>query len=96
MAKKNEYNIADAINAFLESNGIKEKALVQRVISDWEKIMGKALSDNTEELWFDRGIFYVRMSHPTWKNELQLAKTKLKDLLNKELGGELVKEVRIV
>ena len=96
MSKKNEYNIADAINAFLESNGIKEKALVQRVIGDWEKIMGKALSDNTEDLWFDRGIFYVKMSHPTWKNELTLAKTKLKDLLNKELGGELVKEVRIV
>ncbi|MCB9234005.1 MAG: DUF721 domain-containing protein [Bacteroidia bacterium] len=97
MAKKsNEFSLGEAIELYLNENGIKEKSLVQRVIADWEKIMGKPVADHTEQLWWSKGVFHIKVSHPAWKNELSMSRSKIKDLLNKELGASLIQEVKIV
>ena len=95
MKRKNLYSLGEAIDAFLESRGLKERALVERVITDWPVFMGSAIGENTEKVWYKEGIFYVKMGNPIWKNELSLAKTKIKDMLNKELGANLIQEVKI-
>jgi predicted nucleic acid-binding Zn ribbon protein len=89
-------SIGEAIEYYLKSNGLKEKVQVEKAITDWPKIMGKAIADNTEQIWFRGGVFYIRMSSPIWKNELSLAKSKIKEILNKEIGAELIEEVKIV
>jgi predicted nucleic acid-binding Zn ribbon protein len=93
--RSNEFSLGEAIESYLDSRGLKEQALVERVITEWPRIMGAAIAENTEKLWFHGGIFYVKIGSPVWKNELSLAKSKIKDMLNKELGGSLVSEVRI-
>lgn len=97
MAKKhNEISLGDAIDLYLRSNGIKEKSLVQRVITDWGKIMGKAIEDHTESVWWNDGIFYVKVDNPVWKNELSMNRTRIKEVLNQELGASLIREVKIL
>ena len=96
MAKKNELSLGEALENFLNANGMKEKTLVQRVISDWMELVGKNVAEHTGKLFFSKGIFYVEVKHPVWKQELGMGKTKLKEMINKHLGAELVKEVRIV
>jgi predicted nucleic acid-binding Zn ribbon protein len=93
--RSNEFSLGEAIESYLDSRGLKEQALVERVITEWPRIMGKAIAENTEKIWFRDGIFYVKIGHPVWKTELGMAKTKIKDMLNKELGGDLVNEVRV-
>jgi predicted nucleic acid-binding Zn ribbon protein len=94
--RKNDISLGEAIDAYLQSHGLKEKVLVEQVIMDWPRIMGKTIGDNTEQIWFRSGVFYVRMNNPIWKTELGLAKSKIKDILNKELGASLITEVKIV
>ena len=94
--KRNDISLGEAIDAYLQSHGLKEKVLVEQVIMDWPRIMGKSIAENTEQIWFREGIFYVRMNNPIWKAELGLAKSKIKELLNKELGASLISEVKIV
>jgi predicted nucleic acid-binding Zn ribbon protein len=89
-------SLGDAIKAFLEKNGLTEEAEVQRVIADWDRLMGGPIAANTEKVWFSKGVFYVRMKSPLWKNELQMARLKLRETLNREIGRELIEEVRIV
>ncbi len=96
MKRGNESSIGDAIQAYLQSIGMKEKALVQRVIGDWERIMGKAIAENTDRTWYDEGIFWIKVPNPAWKQELSMAKSKIRETLNKELGAELIREVRVV
>lgn len=97
MAKrKNEMSVGEAIEAWLDREGLKEKSLVQRVITEWPRIMGKPIADNTEKIMYREGVFSVYMKHPVWRNELILAQSKIRDLLNQELGAQLVKEVRIL
>lgn len=96
MAKrKNEMSIGEAIDAFLQQNNLKEKSLVERVISDWPRIMGKPIAENTDHIWFRDGIFHVKIAHPMWKQELMMARTHIREKLNQELGAQLIKEVKI-
>jgi len=89
-------SLGEAIEAYLKKNGLTEEAAIQKVIAEWDVLMGKAIAQNTDKVWFANGIFYVRMTSPLWKNELQMARIKLKELLNRELGMELVQEVKIM
>ena len=94
--KSNELSLGDAIDLYLQSTGIKEKALVQRIIADWESIMGKPIADHTEKLWFNQGTFWIKVNHPVWKNELNMARTRIMDKLNQKLGASLIKEVKVI
>jgi predicted nucleic acid-binding Zn ribbon protein len=89
-------SLGEAIEHYLQSNGLKEKVQVEQLIMDWPRLMGKTIAENTEQLWFRSGIFYVRMKSPIWKTELGFAKSKIKDILNKEIGMTLIEEVKVM
>ena len=94
--RRNDMSVGEAIQFYLKQNGLTEKVDVERVISEWPKIMGKAIAENTEQLWFRSGVFYVKMKTPIWKNELSLGKSKIKDFLNQEIGHDLIQEVKVI
>lgn len=96
MKDPHQFSLGEAIQAFLEKNGIQEEAKIQQAITDWETLMGAPIASNTEKIWFQQGVFYVRMKSPMWKSELTLARTKIRNLLNQQMGQEIVKEVKIV
>ncbi len=91
-----EFSLGDAIDRFLKERGLKDKADIHRVINEWPKLMGRAISENTEQIWFREGKFYVRMKSPVWKNELSMAKSKIREVVNREIGRDLVEEVKII
>lgn len=88
-------SLGDAIQQFLAKHGLQDTAKVQEVISQWDVFMGKPIAANTEKLWFKDGILYIKMSSPIWKNELSLARNKIRQMVNAQIKQELVKEVRI-
>lgn len=89
-------SLGEAIDSFLQERGLKDKADMHRIIIEWPRIMGRAIAENTEQLWYNEGVFYIRMASPVWKNELAMAKSKILEMVNRDLGRELVKEVKII
>ncbi|MEM6348461.1 MAG: DUF721 domain-containing protein [Bacteroidota bacterium] len=88
-------DLGDAIDAFLNKHGLKDEADIQRVINNWESLMGKPIAQNTEKLWLNKGIFYIKVKSPVWKSELQMARMKIQSMINEQVGRELVQEVRV-
>ncbi|MEL6592879.1 MAG: DUF721 domain-containing protein [Bacteroidota bacterium] len=88
-------DLGDAIDAFMHKHGLKDEADIQQVINNWEGLMGKPIAQNTEKIWFNKGIFYVKVKSPVWKNELQMARQKILAMINEKVGRELVEEVRV-
>ena len=95
MYNKPYLSLGEAIEAFLEKHGLKEDVKMQRVISDWERLMGAPIAQNTEKIWFKRGVLYIKVASPVWKNELQMARKKIAETVNREVRSEIVKEVRV-
>ncbi|MEM6765046.1 MAG: DUF721 domain-containing protein [Bacteroidota bacterium] len=96
MARNRMMSLGEAIEMFLKKNRLKDQVDIQSVIEEWEVLMGQAISSNTEKIWFQRGVLYIKMKSPVWKQELSLARTKIKELVNRKLKRNLVEEVRII
>ena len=96
MSNKPYLSLGEAIQAFLAKHNLKEDAQVQQVISDWEAMMGSPIAQNTEKIWFNKGTLYVKVTSPLWKNELQMARLKIKHMLNERIGEVVIEEVKIV
>ncbi|MEM7511871.1 MAG: DUF721 domain-containing protein, partial [Bacteroidota bacterium] len=94
MARNRIMSLGEAIDMFLKKNRLKDQVDIQAVIEEWEVLMGQAISSNTEKIWFQRGVLYVKMTSPVWKQELTMARSKIKELVNRKLKRNLVEEVR--
>ena len=90
------YSLGDAIDRFLEKHKLKDDLLIQRILTDWSKYVGAPIANNTEKVWFEKGILFIKMSSPAWRNELMQARLKLLTMINKQAGKALVEEVRIL
>ena len=98
MRKKNELSLGEAIQAFMKKNNLQDKAEMKKVTLEWDRVMGRPVAENTEKVWFNDStrVLYVMMKTPAWKNEMRMAKTKIKQIINKELGMERVREVQVL
>ena len=88
--------LGDAITAYLEAMGIRDEADMQKVISNWEEMMGKPIAVHTEKVWFRDGTLFVQVNTPVWKNEISMAKLRIKGMINDVLAREVIKEVRVL
>lgn len=93
---KDILGLGEAITYYLESMGIRDEADMHKILSKWEELMGKPIAAHTERTWFKEGILFIQVNTPVWKNELTLARLKIKGMINEVLQREVVKEVKII
>lgn len=85
--------LKDSIQDLLKAYRIEGKITQQQVLAGWEKIMGKGIALKTKELYFkDRKLFITLTSAPL-KHELNMSKTKVIELINREIGQDFIQEV---
>ncbi len=92
----NYMSLGDAIERFLAKHKLQDKVLIQEVLTDWEKFVGTPIASNTEKVWFEKGTLFIKVSSPTWRNELNMARFRLKQMINQKVNKELVEDVRIM
>ena len=64
-----------------------------RALRIWDTVVGEAISHVTRVETFSRGILYVRVHNPSWRNELSMRKRTIVSNLNKALGKDMVKDI---
>ena len=86
-------SLKDGITALLKAYRLQGKLNEVTVVSSWEKIMGKAVALKTQEVYISHGKLFVRLSSAPLKHELFMAKTKVLENINAEVGEDVIKEV---
>ena len=89
----NQYTIQQAINGMLKAYHIDEKLNQVRLISSWEKVMGKSVSNRTTSLRIKNKILFVQLTSAPLREELHYAKDKIIQLLNEEVGEKVIEDV---
>ena len=95
MAKRQRENhsLNDALKSFINNNKL-QKGLDEISVQDaWNSVMGNAISKYTTNLSLERDVLYVQLSSSVLREELSYGKTKIINLLNEELGKELIKKI---
>ncbi len=85
----------DAIRQVVNSLGMAEKLKQQRVLSLWEEIVGKDIASVTQVEGFRGEQLTVSVENPTWRHWLIFQRETIRQNLNREVGGEVVKTIRL-
>ncbi len=85
----------DAIRQLVDSLGLAEKLREQRVLSLWEEIVGEDIAAVTQVNSFRWGQLSVSVQNPTWRHWLTFQRETIRQNLNREVGGEVVKTIRL-
>ena len=85
--------LKEGLEALVRAYRLQGKLNEITVVSSWERVMGKAVALKTQEVYVNKGRLFVRLSSAPLKHELLMAKTRVAELINAEVGEVVVKEV---
>lgn len=95
MAKRTNENlsISDALKEFVTTNKL-EKGLDKVNVADaWAKLMGNGVNNYTTAVQLERETLYIQLSSSVLREELSYGKQKIIDMLNEELGKQVIKKL---
>lgn len=95
MKQKNDYSLAEAMQAMLKEYRLGSQLNEMRVKTLWADLMGKTINTYTSQIAVRKGVLYISILSAPLRHELSYGKDKIRDLLNAELGEEYIKEVVI-
>jgi predicted nucleic acid-binding Zn ribbon protein len=90
---QNGIPIKEAIDGYFKALGMEDKMHETRVLSQWEALMGEAVSKRTEGLFIRDRILYVELNSSVMRDELQQAKTEIIAKINELAGMELITDI---
>lgn len=88
-----EISLGEALQQFLNKSKLKSGMQAMQIEDVWEKIMGKTVAKYTDKLQIIGTTLFVTTSVAPLKNELLYQKEKIIEMVNKELGEKVIKEV---
>ncbi len=65
----------------------------RRALRVWGSVVGETISRMTTVENFNRGVLYVRVHNPSWRNELSMRKRNIATRLNEALGKDMVRDI---
>ncbi len=93
MQNSNDGILRDIIKEMLTSYHLESKLDETKIMNAWDKVVGKVISKHTKKLYIKRQKLFAVIDSPALKNELNYSREKIKQLLNKEVGKEVIKEI---
>ena len=95
MAKRNPETVTlkTALHDMLKSYKLESKFNAARIRNDWEKLMGKPISNRTSKIRINNGKITVYLTSAPLKNELNMSKTKILEMLRKEYGDAQITDI---
>ncbi|MDR2085446.1 MAG: DUF721 domain-containing protein [Bacteroidales bacterium] len=91
----NTEEIGNVIKNMLKELRLEDKYLQARIHSAWKDISGEYLYRHTTKVKFQNECLYLYINSAAIKNELQYSKTIIIEQINKEIGEEAVKFIKI-
>ncbi len=93
MKRKNEYSLKEVIEQLIKTYRMESKLDETQLISSWEKVTGGIFAKHTEHLSIKNKILFVKMDSAVLRSELAMARSKLVDMLNKEIGKKIIEDI---
>ena len=90
-----EESIGALLKNLVRSYGMERKFDELDAVEAWKEIMGPAITNKTRRILVRQGKLIVYLDSGVLKEELSYAKQKLIDLMNEQLGKEVITEVEI-
>lgn len=85
--------MGDILKEIIQSNKLQPGMDQVAVRDAWKNLMGNGVNSYTRNVALKGSTLYVELTSAVLREELSFGKTKIVQILNEELGKEVVKEV---
>lgn len=93
MRKNQTQPIKSVIREYIDALGHRRKLREVNIVSSWEKIMGKAISNHTKSVFIKNKTLFVKLDSPVLRNELLMRKESIIKHLNDYAGENIIEKV---
>ncbi len=83
----------EALSAFIQKNKLQGGMDKVDARAAWVRLMGNGVNNYTTAIELKNDILYVSLSSSVLREELSLGKSKIINMLNEELGKNLVRKI---
>ena len=88
--------LEQALNKLIKNLGIEDKVLDSRIINIWPIVVGKKIADVSKAEKITNRILYVKVKNSSWRNELIYYKKDIITKINKNIGKNVIDDIRLV
>jgi predicted nucleic acid-binding Zn ribbon protein len=93
MKRRNEYSIKEVLEAFVKAYRMEDKLNETELMNSWDKVVGPIFSNHTQHMSIKNKILYVQLDSAVLRNELMIARSKLVEMLNREIGKKIIEDI---
>lgn len=95
MKKDYDHTLKEVMQELLKSYRWEEKLDVVKLKKSWDSIVGRIIAEHTTHLDVRNKVLYVKLDSSVIRSELMLARSKIVDAINKEMGYKMVNELAL-
>ena len=94
--KSNQLSVGEALQLFFEQTNLGEALAINKVKTSWAEVLSPEVASKIDDSWFKNGVFFIKIPHPGWRQELLYGLEQIKDSINRVAGKEICTEVKIL
>ena len=91
--KNDELPLSEALKDFIRENRLQHGIDQINAREAWVNLMGKGVNNYTTGIELRHRTLYVSLSSSVLREELSLGKSKILEMLNEELGKDLIGKI---
>ncbi|MFC1785246.1 DciA family protein [Candidatus Neomarinimicrobiota bacterium] len=85
-----------AIDSMLRKFGIDNAIAQNNALNIWNEIVGETVAKNTEPDRVEHGVIIIKVSSPTWRQELYFQKKEIIQKINNKIGKSVIRDIRFI
>ena len=80
----------------LRKLGIDNAVAQNSAINLWDETVGETVAKNAQPDRVEHGVLIVKVSSPTWRQELYFQKEQIIKKINNKIGKNIIRDIRFV
>lgn len=93
MDTNHNHNLKELLEKLIDSYRWRDKLDAVDVNTSWENVVGRIFAKHTTGLYVKNRVLYVNLDSSALRNELHMERTKIRDMINKDLGKKVIDEI---
>lgn len=89
-------SIKITIDSMLRRFGIDNAIAQNNALNIWNDVVGETVAKNAIPDRVEHGVLIVKVSSPTWRQELYFQKDEIIKKLNNKIGKKVIRDIRFI
>ena len=94
--KREANSMKDLMQSFIKENNLTKGMQKLKIEEVWEQLMGAGVVSYTERVELQNKTLIIKLTSSVLREELSYGKEKIIQMINQEMGEELVKKLLLI